>query len=118
MAYPPRQRSTKYRGVRASATAIAATLGVVRVCDLWLEPLSIESLLSAGCGVLMLLLTLGLMGQGRLSLSLSALLGVALLSGTLSATSPISMTLTGGLELALILLVIAAMLLKHPGRQE
>lgn len=92
-------RARLNRSARACATAMALSAGGLQLAVLWQEDLSQASLLTAGRGVLLLLLGLGLMGTAQLSLVLALLLCVvpalewAVGSGSLSLVSACEMAL-------------------------
>ena len=62
-----------YRLFRGVTAAMAITLGALSIGNLWVVTLSPDSLFDAARGVVLLLIALGLMGEHRLSLALSAI---------------------------------------------
>ena len=71
------------RAARHCATGLATLAGSLAIANLWLLPVTEQALLSAGRGVILLLLAIGLMGTARLSLFLTLLVA---LTGTLMTT--------------------------------
>ena len=62
-----------YQTVRTTSACLALFLGSALIGNLWLVALDAISLGNAGLGLIFLLLALGLMGDQRLSLVLTAL---------------------------------------------
>ena len=71
-------------GLRLLAMMLALVIGGLLIAQLWTQPLSQDSLTTAGRGVLFVLLALGLMGTRRLSVVLTAVLCSVSLSDLLS----------------------------------
>ena len=71
------------RATRHCATGLATLAGSLAIANLWLLPVTEHTLLSAGRGIILLLLAIGLMGTARLSLFLTLLVA---LTGTLMTT--------------------------------
>ena len=70
--------------LRLLAMIFALVIGGLLIAQLWTQPLSQNSLTTAGRGVVFVLLALGLMGTQRLSVVLTALLCSVSLPGLLS----------------------------------
>jgi len=88
------------RAARHCATGLATLAGSLAIANLWLLPVTEQTLLSAGRGVILLLLAIGLMGTARLSLFLTLLVT---LTGTLMTTgTETGSTLQSILEICLI----------------
>ena len=87
---------------------LALVIGGLLIAQLWTQPLSQDSLTTAGRGVLFALLALGLMGTRRLSVVLTALLCSVSLPGLLSVDRILQ--ISDALEL-LTLLLCAGLLL-------
>lgn len=87
---------------------IALIIGALLIAQLWTQPLSQDSLTTAGRGALFVLLSLGLMGTRRLSLVLTALLCSVSLPDLLSVDH--TLHISDALEM-LTLLVCAGLLL-------
>ena len=98
---------TKER-LRLLAMILALVIGGLLIARLWTQPLSQDSLTTAGRGVLFVLLALGLMGTRRLSVVLTAVLCSVSLSDLLSVDH--SLRISGALEV-LTLLICAGLLL-------
>ena len=94
--------------LRLLAMILALVIGGLLIAQLWTQPLSQDSLTTAGRGVLFVLLALGLMGTQRLSVVLTALLCSVSLPGLLSVDR--TLQISDGLEL-LTLLLCAGLLL-------
>ena len=94
--------------LRLLAMILALVIGGLLIAELWTQPLSQDSLTTAGRGVLFVLLALGLMGTRRLSLVLTALLCSVSLPGLLSVDH--TLQISDALEL-LTLLLCAGLLL-------
>ena len=99
-------------GLRLLAMILALVIGGLLIAQLWTQPLSQDSLTTAGHGVLFLLLTLGLMGTRRLSVVLTAVLCSVSLSDLLS----VHHTLHISDALAVLTLLICSVLLLTPAR--
>lgn len=63
-----------YRWARAVTAGVAVLLGALLISNLWVVTLTEETLFAAARGVVLLLIALGLMGEHRLSLGLSAII--------------------------------------------
>ena len=94
--------------LRLLAMIIALIIGGLLIAQLWTQPLSQDSLTTAGRGALFVLLSLGLMGTRRLSLVLTALLCSVSLPDLLSVDH--TLHISDALEM-LTLLVCAGLLL-------
>ena len=70
--------------LRLLAMILALVIGGLLIAQLWTQPLSQDSLTTAGRGVLFVLLALGLMGTRRLSVVLTAVLCSVSLTDLLS----------------------------------
>jgi len=70
----PHPLSPTIERLRLLAMMLALLTGIVLISQLWLQSLDRNVLMAAGRGVIFILLALGLMGNGRLSLVLTALL--------------------------------------------
>ena len=70
--------------LRLLAMILALVIGGLLIAQLWTQPLSQDSLNTAGRGVLFVLLALGLMGTQRLSVVLTAVLCSVSLTDLLS----------------------------------
>ena len=93
---------------RHGATLLASLAGTLAIANLWLLPLTEQTLLTAGRGVVLLLLAIGLMGTARLSLFLTlivALTGLDLATPNADGTVLIAILevcLAGSAALALL----------------
>jgi hypothetical protein len=106
----PNPLSPTIERLRLLAMMLALLTGIVLISQLWLQPLDRNVLMSAGRGVIFILLALGLMGSGRLSLMLTALLcAVTVANGLRVNNVP---QFSDGLEL--LMLVLCAGLLLAP----
>ena len=94
--------------LRLLAMILALVIGGLLIAQLWTQPLSQDSLTTAGHGVLFLLLALGLMGTRRLSLVLTAVLCSVSLTDVLSVGH--TLHISDALEV-LTLLLCAGLLL-------
>ena len=94
--------------LRLLAMILALVIGGLLIAQLWTQPLSQDSLTTAGRGVVFVLLALGLMGTQRLSMVLTALLCSVSLPGLLSVDH--TLQISDALEL-LTLLLCAGLLL-------
>ena len=101
-------RSKTREQLRLLAMIIALVIGGLLIAQLWTQPLSQDSLTTAGRGALFVLLALGLMGTQRLSLVLTALLCSVLLPDLLSVDH--TLHISDALEM-LTLLLCAGLLL-------
>ena len=88
--------------LRLLAMILALVIGGLLIAQLWTQPLSQDSLTTAGRGVLFVLLALGLMGTRRLSVVLTALLCSVSLPGLLSVDR--TLQISNALELLTLLL--------------
>ena len=83
--------ATTISALRGCAMILATMAGVWHIAELWFVPLSEQAMIAAGRGGILLLLALGLMGSGKLALSLVIVFcGVAafqLLAGSHPATT-------------------------------
>ena len=94
--------------LRLLAMILALVIGGLLIAQLWTQPLSQDSLTTAGHGVLFVLLALGLMGTRRLSVVLTAVLCSVSLTDLLSVDH--TLHISDVLE-ALTLLLCAGLLL-------
>ena len=94
--------------LRLLAMILALVIGGLLIAKLWTQPLSQDSLTTAGRGVLFVLLALGLMGTRRLSVVLTAVLCSVSLTNLLSVDH--TLHISDVLE-ALTLLLCAGLLL-------
>ena len=94
--------------LRLLAMILALVIGGLLIAQLWTQPLSQDSLTTAGRGVLFVLLALGLMGTRRLSVVLTAVLCSVSLTDLLSVDH--TLHISDVLE-ALTLLLCAGLLL-------
>jgi len=114
-AMPTRNYAAIGRGARAASMVLALFAGIFHVAMLWQYPLSMDTLLEAGRGFLLLLLAMGLMGTARLSLvlvivfCLTSLLTIGAASENLRLMSIIEVALT-------VLAAIALLLSQNPMR--
>ena len=91
---------------------LALLTGIVLISQLWLQPLDRNVLMSAGRGVIFILLALGLMVSGRLSLMLTALLcAVTVANGLRVNNVP---QFSDGLELLRLVLCAGLLLAPEP----
>ena len=93
---------------RLAAMLLALTTGVLLVSQLWEQTLDRGSMVSAGRGVIFILLALGLMGTRRLSVALTAVLCGTTTMSLLSVNRTI--TLTDWLEVLILILCIGLLL--------
>ena len=94
--------------LRLLAMILALVIGGLLIAQLWTQPLSQDSLTTAGRGVLFVLLALGLMGTRRLGVVLTAVLCSVSLTDLLSVDH--TLHISDVLE-ALTLLLCAGLLL-------
>ena len=94
--------------LRLLVMILALVIGGLLITQLWTQPLSQDSLTTAGRGVLFVLLALGLMGTRRLSVVLTTMLCSASLTDLLSVTQ--TLHISDALEV-LTLLLCAGLLL-------
>ena len=94
--------------LRLLAMILALVIGGLLIAQLWTQPLSQDSLTTAGRGVLFVLLALGLMGTRRLSVVLTAVLCSVSLTDLLSVDH--TLRISDVLQ-ALTLLLCAGLLL-------
>ena len=104
------QTSALQRNTRLIAMVVALAAGIIHVAGLWYASLDEGLLLDAGRGMILILLSLGLMGTARLSLVLSILLAVTGLV-TLIA-NPVGARLVNWLELMLLISAASALTLQ------
>jgi hypothetical protein len=104
------QPSALQRRARLIAMVVALAAGIIHVAGLWYASLDEGLLLDAGRGMILILLSLGLMGTARLSLVLSILLAVTGLV-TLIA-NPVGARLVNWLELMLLISAASALTLQ------
>ncbi len=97
------------RGARVGSMFLALVAGILHIAMLWQQPLSLDVVLEAGRGVLLLLLAMGLMGTARLSLILAISFGATSLF-TIGSASDTTRWLSM-VEVALIILAMSALLL-------
>ena len=98
--------------LRLLAMILALAIGGLLIAQLWTQPLSQDSLTTAGRGVLFVLLALGLMGTRRLSVVLTAVLCSVSLTDLLS----VDHTLHFSYALELLMLLLCGGLLLTPAR--
>ena len=96
--------------LRLLAMILALVIGGLLIAQLWAQPLSQDSLTTAGRGVLFVLLALGLMGTRRLSVVLTAVL----CSGSLTDLLSVDHTLHISDVLEVLTLLLCAGLLLTP----
>ena len=106
--YMPIVTSRLRERLRLLAMLLALTIGIMLVTQLWRQPLTETSLATAGRGVLIILLSLGLMGTRRLSLGLTALLCSVSVPGLLAVNN--TPQLSDGLEIMTLLLCAGLLL--------
>ena len=94
--------------LRLLAMILALVIGGLLIAQLWTQPLSQDSLTTAGRGVLFVLLALGLMGTRRLSVVLTTMLCSVSLTDLLSVDH--TLHISDALEV-LTLLLCAGLLL-------
>ena len=94
--------------LRLLAMILALVIGGLLIAQLWTQPLSQDSLTTAGRGVLFVLLALGLMGTRRLSVVLTAVLCSVSLTDLLSVDHTLHIS---DVLQALTLLLCAGLLL-------
>lgn len=104
------QPSALQRRTRLIAMVVALAAGIIHVAGLWYASLDEGLLLDAGRGMILILLSLGLMGTARLSLVLSILLALTGLV-TLIA-NPVDARLVNWLELMLLISAASALTLQ------
>lgn len=104
------QPSALQRRTRLIAMVVALAAGIIHVAGLWYASLDEGLLLDAGRGMILILLSLGLMGTARLSLVLSILLALTGLV-TLIA-NPVGARLVNWLELMLLISAASALTLQ------
>jgi hypothetical protein len=98
------------RNTRLIAMVVALAAGIIHVAGLWYASLDEGLLLDAGRGMILILLSLGLMGTARLSLVLSILLAV---TGLLTLiANPVGARLVNWLELMLLISAASALTLQ------
>jgi hypothetical protein len=104
------QPSALQRRTRLIAMVVALAAGIIHVAGLWYASLDEGLLIDAGRGMILILLSLGLMGTARLSLVLSILLALTGLV-TLIA-NPVGARLVNWLELMLLISAASALTLQ------
>ncbi len=108
----PNPLSPTIERLRLLAMMLALLTGIVLISQLWLQTLDRNVLMSAGRGVIFILLALGLMGSGRLSLMLTALLcAVTVANGLRVNNVP---QFSDGLELLMLVLCAGLLLAPEP----
>ena len=98
------------KGLRLLAMILALVIGGLLIAQLWTQPLSQDTLTTAGRGVLFVLLALGLMGTRRLSVVLTAVMCSLSLCDLLSVNH--TLHISDALEM-LTLLLCAGLLLTY-----
>ena len=106
-----------YQTLRSVSACLAILLGAALIGRLWLVALDAASLGSALCGVLFLLLALGLMGQRRLSLVLTAGACIPMIISSVSVNDVSTITL-GEVLLFSLCLILLSLYPKHQQRAE
>ena len=94
--------------LRLLAMILALVIGGLLIAQLWTQPLSQDSLATAGRGVLFVLLALGLMGTRRLSVVLTTVLCSVSLTDLLSVDHTLHISDT--LEMLTLLLCVGLLL--------
>jgi len=108
----PSPLSRKTERLRLIAMILALFTGILLTSQLWLQPLERGVLVSAGRGVIFVLLALGLMGNGRLSLVLTALLCAVTATNWLRVNN--APQFSDGLELLVLALCAGLLLAPQP----
>ena len=106
-----------YQTLRSVSACLAILLGAALIGRLWLVALDAVSLGGALCGVLFLLLALGLMGQRRLSLVLTAGACIPMIITSVSINDVSAITL-GEVLLFSLCLILLSLYPKHQQRAE
>ena len=104
----PNPLPTTIERLRLLAMMLALLTGIVLISQLWLQSLDRNVLMAAGRGVIFILLALGLMGNGRLSLVLTALLCAVTAANGLQVNNVPQFS--DGLELLMLLLCVGLLL--------
>jgi hypothetical protein len=91
---------------RIVAFCCAIFAGVTNIAALWLATLSSDTLLAAAKGVILLLISMGLLGEGRLSLFLAAVITLPSLWQLIE--DPFSLSRQA--EFALLIAVVASVI--------
>ena len=104
----PHPLSPTIERLRLLAMMLALLTGIVLISQLWLQSLDRNVLMAAGRGVIFILLALGLMGNGRLSLVLTALLCTVTAANGLQVNHVPQFS--DGLELLMLLLCVGLLL--------
>ena len=104
----PNPLPTTIERLRLLAMMLALLTGIVLISQLWLQSLDRNVLMAAGRGVVFILLALGLMGNGRLSLVLTALLCAVTAANGLQVNNVPQFS--DGLELLMLVLCVGLLL--------
>ena len=104
----PHPLSPTIERLRLLAMMLALLTGIVLISQLWLQSLDRNVLMAAGRGVIFILLALGLMGNGRLSLVLTALLCTVTAANGLQVNHVPQFS--DGLELLMLVLCVGLLL--------
>ena len=104
----PNPLSPTIERLRLLAMMLALLTGIVLISQLWLQSLDRNVLMAAGRGVIFILLALGLMGNGRLSLVLTALLCTVTAANGLQVNHVPQFS--DGLELLMLVLCVGLLL--------
>ena len=104
----PHPLSPTIERLRLLAMMLALLTGIVLISQLWLQSLDRNVLMAAGRGVVFILLALGLMGNGRLSLVLTALLCAVTAANGLQVNNVPQFS--DGLELLMLVLCVGLLL--------
>ena len=104
----PNPLSTTIERLRLLAMMLALLTGIVLISQLWLQSLDRNVLMAAGRGVVFILLALGLMGNGRLSLVLTAVLCAVTAANGLQVNNVPQFS--DGLELLMLVLCVGLLL--------
>jgi len=104
----PNPLSPTIERLRLLAMMLALLTGIVLISQLWLQSLDRTVLMAAGRGVVFILLALGLMGNGRLSLVLTALLCAVTAANGLQVNNVPQFS--DGLELLMLVLCVGLLL--------
>lgn len=104
----PNPLSPTIERLRLLAMMLALLTGIVLISQLWLQSLDRNVLMAAGRGVVFILLALGLMGNGRLSLVLTAVLCAVTAANGLQVNNVPQFS--DGLELLMLVLCVGLLL--------
>jgi len=104
----PHPLSPTIERLRLLAMMLALLTGIVLISQLWLQSLDRNVLMAAGRGVIFILLALGLMGNGRLSLVLTALLCIVTAANGLQVNNVPQFS--DALELLMLVLCVGLLL--------